>query len=152
MQGQTQAQLDSVFTDRLNALQTDADGQAQAYTGGPARPWQVPDEIKSLFDIANLHTPAYDRDDLNGLYQQIMGAGSNPGTTADVIAIKTQIDYVASEERAFRTRHTSLCRALAHAHGRRNGHGNGPVFALTQRQTSTTLAAGGQAGGTGGGG
>ena len=93
------------------------------------RPWHTPDEVGDLLDVPSLHNPTWERNAINILYsEQILGdVGEKGGTCGDLIAMKTQADFMAVEERAFRTRHASYVRCASLAHGRLDGHGKPTV-------------------------
>ena len=145
--GSTKASVSTVFTQRLRELQQNADDMQKAFQGEGQRTWQVPTELEtSLLDIAKLHDPAFDREEINNEYQNATNDPTNAGTTGDVIALKLQIDYNAMEERAFRHRHMSLCRAMCAGHGRRRGQGRGILWTAgkgVEREFTSIIAAGG---------
>lgn len=122
--GKPQAAIDQVFQNRLNNLTENALQQSQAVLDTTPRPWQIPSNLQtSLLDIATLHIPAFNREDLNALYGAVTGDQVEGGVISDCMALKSQIDYNAIEERAFRLRHATACRCRALAMGRRFGHG-----------------------------
>jgi hypothetical protein len=63
--------------------------------------------------------------------------------------MKWQADFMAAEERAFRTRHASLVRCAALAHGRMSGHGVSgmSIFSFLKDAIQTHINAGAQTGG-----
>jgi|JI9StandDraft_2_1071091.scaffolds.fasta_scaffold50658_3 hypothetical protein len=127
--GTQMAKVHPVFHNRLEELKKQAQQAHNALQGRHQRVWQVPASLSgSLLDIASLHTPAFDRDPVNAEYEQATEDPQNAGTNGDIIALKLQIDYNASEERAFRARHTTLCRAMCLGHGRRIGQGQGTLW------------------------
>jgi len=128
--GTTKAIVTTVFKNRLRDLQEQAKKLQNAYQGKHQRVWQIPKDFgaSSLLAIAQLHKPSYDREEINTKYDEVTNDPDNAGTTGDVIALKLQLDYVACEERAFRARHTTLCRAMALGHGRRFGQGHGQMW------------------------
>ena len=79
------------------------------------------------------------------LWQAPHTAGEEAGTSGDVIALKLQRDYLAAEDRAFRARHSTLCRNLVHLHGRRDGQGQSQLFPQIVRQVQNVIKAGGTA-------
>ena len=95
------------------------------------RPWHTPDEMqgRDLLDVPSLHNPCWDRNNINSLYSEdiLAGPGKMGGTSGDLIAMKWQADFMATEERAFRLRHASLPRCAAMMHGRLNGHSRAGV-------------------------
>lgn len=146
MQGTTQGRVHDVFSARLQDLQSQAARQSQAYTGSGQRVWQLPRQFAasgiSVFDIAQLHEPDLNRENLNTNYLQAIADPTTPGTVGDIIALKQQIDYMSMEERALRYRLASPCRCLAHAAGRRNGHGQQGIFSAIEAQVAAAIAAG----------
>lgn len=114
------------------------------------REWHTPRELKEqdLLLVPGLHNPSWSRNEPNVLYSETLLAGPNKvgGTTADIVAVKLQIDFLAEEERAWRTRHMSLIRAACLAHGRLDGHsqpeqGRG-VFTRAKKAIRDYIAAG----------
>lgn len=126
--GASKGQLDSKFTQRIEDLERYARQAAEAFRNNSTyRPWALPPGYASrdLSDIPGLHEPAWNRNNINQLYSEtiLQGPGAQGGTSGDLIAMKWQADFMATEERAFRTRHASRARCLAHMHGRLDGHG-----------------------------
>lgn len=98
------------------------------------RKWQIPspgDWDLNLFDIGGISS-AYDRVTANNVYIRALTKGpqvgaldlapEGEGRVSDCIAMKTQIDHLAVQERAFRLRHASSIRCKIHAATRRRGH------------------------------
>jgi len=145
--GTTKASVSVTFTKRLRELQKNADAMQDAFQGNGQRSWQIPEEMStSLLEVEKLHEPAFEREDMNNEYDSATNDPANAGTTGDVIALKLQIDYNAMEERAFRHRHMSLCRAMCLGHGRRRGQGKGILWAAgkgVEREITSIIAAGG---------
>lgn len=114
------------------------------------RPWHTPDPLKDkdLLLVPGLHNPPWSRDEPNIVYCESVLAGPNKsgGTAADLIAMKLQIDFLAEEERAWRTRHMSLIRAACLAHGRLDGHSKKDeergVFGRARKAIKDYIAAG----------
>jgi len=145
--GTTKARVHPVFTKRLDDLRANAASHVQALTGEGTRQWQVPkDYTGDLLDVAKLHQPSFDREEINTNYKEVMQDPASPGTVGDVIGLKSQMDQVATEERAFRVRHSSVVRSFVHAGGRRFGQANGRMFDNIQDQAAKMIAAGGAAG------
>lgn len=127
--GRTQARVHTVFHKRLEDLRLQAKKAHNALQGKHQRAWQIPsDYTGDLMAIANLHTPSFEREAINTNYETATASPQSAGTNGDLIALKLQIDYNACEERAFRARHTSLCRAMCLGHGRRIGQGHGNIW------------------------
>jgi hypothetical protein len=117
----SKGQIHDVFQDNVHALAAQAARQAAAGRGPGVRPWNHPEGAGSTLDIPGM-TRVFDRDAIDGDYQELLGSGEDPGSCAAVISVKTQADLVASMERAYRARHATPVRCLAHALGRRMGH------------------------------
>jgi hypothetical protein len=147
--GTGKAKLDSKFIARVSQLEDVAGQMAATFRySGDGRPWHTPDELKQkeLLDVPGLHDPSWNRDDINRLYSEevLKGAGTAGGTSADLIAMKWQADFMAVEERAFRTRHASYARCAAFMHGRLDGHSRtgSSVFSALKGAVSTFIKAG----------
>ena len=144
--GTTKARVHPVFTKRLDDLREQADKQVKSLKGDGPRPWQVPkDYTGDLLDVPQLHKPSFDREEINTNYKEVMQDPANPGTVGDVIGLKSQMDNVATEERAFRMRHSSVVRSFIHAGGRRFGQANGRMLDNIQDQAAKMILAGGAA-------
>lgn len=124
-------QVDQYFSDHLLYLAGTANafvkgvrlqGQSSWYRPYP-RGWSGnPLDIKGM-------QAAFDRSSLNALYKAGLLQPANAATVGDAMAAKLQIDYTATLERAYRTRHASRIRCVAHNSARKKGHGNaGGVF------------------------
>lgn len=143
IRGKPQASVHPVFAGRIKELRTQAAEQYSAATGEGQRPWQVPEGVGDLLDVPQLHQPAFDRTEANAEYAKLTRSVAEAGTVADIVALKLQIDYNAAEERAFRARHASLVRCLAHGHGRRYAYGQGRVFTNMETAVTDLIAGGG---------
>lgn len=120
--------VDSKFRARMVELRRNAQLTYKSAQGEAQRNWSVPVVNRSsLLDIPNMHKPAFDRNTINTAYDQIM-LGAEEGSAGDIIALRTQLSVIAAEERAFRHRYMSLPRAIANAHGRQYGQGEGDLF------------------------
>ena len=138
----------TVFQKRVDGLRKAAEKKAEAFKGGAPREWDVPEEMadKSLTDIPKLHDPAFVRDEINSNYEECLASAAAAGTSGDLSGLKTQIDFMAGEEQAFRMRHSSIVRAFVHGHARLWGHGQPQsVFDDVSRQASDFIASGGAA-------
>jgi hypothetical protein len=142
--------LDSKFLERVDDLERVARAQsAQFRRQDSVRAWHTPESMAEadLLDVPNLHEPAWNRDKLNETYALDVAAASsdNRGTYGDIMALKTQIDFMAAEERAFRVRHATPVRCAAVAHGRLHGHGMSEhgVFSIVSKTADTLLVLGG---------
>lgn len=125
-------ELDEKFVDQLEALQTVAAANADAVCGDTQRRWFLPptsDWSGDPLDIAGMNA-AFDRTDLNSLYVDVVSDEEQRGRQGEAMLLKLQMDYVASLERAFRTRHATSVRSRIHASGRLYGHGaSGGLYA-----------------------
>lgn len=135
---------DGRFIARIEDLEKKARKMADHFRDhGTYREWHVPPEFNDPLDVPSLHVPAWDRNNLNKVYSQdVLGrSGDKAGSDGDKIASKWQIDFMAVEERAFRTRHASLIRCASLAHGRLDGHGKIGVgiFTFLKQGVQTTL-------------
>ena len=144
--GQTKAEIMPSFSARIDDLLATAKRLSEALRDGQARPWCMPTGIKEPLDVPALSVPAWERNDINQKYSvDVCGDPSAPGTSGDAISLKWQSDFMAVEERAFRTRHASLPRCIAAAHGRLNGHGNaaGGIFVQLRKAAQSAIDDGG---------
>lgn len=118
------AKLHDSFTEALTDLASQATDISKGIRGTGQRAWQYPSSLEeSPLAIDKLDT-GFDREEINTNYEETIADGASPGTVGDVVALKTQGDYLAVMERAFRARHATPVRCLAHAAGRRKGHGH----------------------------
>lgn len=149
--GTPKGNVSGVYSKRVDDLTNKADRISKAFrTFDQLRPWHTPDELKDkdLLLVPGLHNPSWSRDEPNITYSENVLAGPNKsgGTTADLIAMKLQIDFLAEEERAWRTRHMSLIRAACLAHGRLDGHSKPEeargVFTRARKAIKDYIAAG----------
>jgi hypothetical protein len=112
------------------------------------RQWMVPDLGFGTFTVAGF-AEAYNRDFIAEAYANIL---STPelGTPGDAMSAKMQSDYVAAQERAFRSRTNGPIRCAMHAASRRAAHGlaNG-VFGRADSYIQDVLIAGSSAPGEG---
>lgn len=144
--GKTKAAVMPSFSARIDDLLATAKQLSDALRDGQARPWHMPAGVKEPLDVPSLSVPAWERNDINQKYAvDVCGDPKDPGTSGDAISLKWQADFMAAEERAFRTRHASLPRCMAAAHGRLSGHGNteGGVFNLIRKAANGAIEEGG---------
>lgn len=130
--GTSKGQVDDKFTKRVNELEELARQMSEQFkTWEGIRPWHTPKDLtdRDLLDVPALHNPCWDRNNINQIYSEkiLAGPGKQGGTSGDLIAMKWQADFMATEERAFRMRHASLARCAALMHGRLDGHGKEQV-------------------------
>jgi hypothetical protein len=148
--GVKKGSLDANFLARVTELEQVAQKQSEQFRRQNAvRPWHTPESMKSadLLDVPNLHEPAWNRDALNKQYSlDVLSAdASSRGTGGDLMALKTQIDFMAEEERAWRIRHATPVRCAAVAHGRTHGHSiaEHSVFSIVKNAADGFLVFGG---------
>ena len=126
--GKSKGKIDDTFSKRITDLEESAKKIADSYKDGYAtfRNWATPKEVTNLLHVPSMHMPTWDRFKINELYSAeiLNGEPATGGTCADLIAMKLQNDFLATEERAFRLRHASYSRCGAMAHGRFDGQGN----------------------------
>lgn len=125
MHGSSKGTVDGKFVKRIQDLEKKAEKAKEMFRDhGNYREWWTPDGVKDPLDVPSLHNPNWDRNSINQLYSDsiLKGKGKSAGTVGDLIAMKYQADFMAVEERAFRTRHASMIRCAALAHGRIEGH------------------------------
>jgi len=123
--GSTKGTVDGKFSQRIQDLEKKAEKAKDMFRNhNNYREWWTPDGVKDPLDVPSLHNPNWDRNSINQLYSDsiLKGHGKGSGTVGDLIAMKWQADFMAVEERAFRTRHASMIRCAAMAHGRIEGH------------------------------
>lgn len=125
----TPTELEQIFTQQVEQLGHQAEQIWLDYIGTDQSEWQMPPRTDEMdwegdpLDLPRLQE-AFNRDEANQAYELLLADKENPGTTGQAAAIKLQIDYVATLERAFRTRHSTYCRAAAHAAARQRGQGD----------------------------
>lgn len=142
--------VDKTFSNRMRTLQTQARQLYKSVQCAAQRIWQVSATQVSLHDISGMHKPEFDRTELNNDYDEIVAGKAAGSSNGEVLGLRLQIAVVAAEERAYRHRHMSLARAVATAHGRCYGQGEGALFSPTgiEGDVATYIRAG--SAGTGG--
>lgn len=126
------AAVDPNLEIQLKSLETQANAEQQAVLQGNQAQWMMPVLVNwsgDLFDFTGMHSP-FNRDQSNNWFVDAISDPDNPGTTGDLVLTTLQVDWMACAERAFRARHTMRRpRAVAHAMGRKAGHGDdkGPL-------------------------
>lgn len=121
------ADMDPNFDARVRDLRDQAGAEAARREGGPVR-WQRPSGWGGdLFDAAAASAP-FDRSAANDWMVDALDPDA-PGVTGDLVSCQTQIETLACMERAWRNRHTTRARAVAHALSRKQGHAS-PTGAL----------------------
>lgn len=73
-------------------------------------------------DLSNIEgiAKAFDRTEAGGAYKGTL----HGGTSGTCSAHNMEVAYMSMMERSFRARHKTPCRSIAHAAGRRRGHGD----------------------------
>ena len=145
--GKTKGKVDGKFSARITDLQEKAKKFAESFRGlDDWRPWHTPKDVGDPLDVPSLHNPTWERNAINRLYSETIlgGPGQKGGTCGDLIAMKWQADFMAVEERAFRTRHASYVRCASLAHGRWDGHGKPEVgiFDFMKNAVQSSITAG----------
>jgi hypothetical protein len=119
----SKGKIHTVFQTNLQDIAAQDGKQADMIRGKGDRPWNRPKLAPDPLDIAGI-TNAYNRQEVDANYAELLKVGSDPGTCGDVICVKTQGDYIAEMERGFRARHATPVRCIGHALARRRGHAN----------------------------
>lgn len=151
MHGATKGTVDGKFIQRINDLEKKAEKAKEMFRDhGTFREWWTPDGVKDPLDVPSLHDPNWDRNNINQIYSDsiLRGHGKGAGTVGDLIAMKYQADFMAVEERAFRTRHASMIRCASLAHGRIEGHSQPSlsVFSFLKDTVEHSIKEGAQTG------
>lgn len=140
----TKGRVHDKYSQRLDDLKGQAKEQYDSFTGDGPRPWQHPTGFTgSTLAIKELGTNEYDREEINTNFEECLQKPEAAGTVGDVIALTLQVDHLAAQERAYRHRHATLVRCMAHAMGRRCGQGNGPLFGRVRKEVEDFVKAGG---------
>jgi len=147
--GKTQGEVDKTFIDRLDDLQNIvAKACAEGFRTTGLRKWYLPTSWlatgMNLFAVDKFSEGAFDRTNLNNLYEKTLRSQEEAGTTGDTTSLKNQIDYIAMEERAMNLRHASPVRCLVYSQMRRYGHSVSNVFSTIVNQCTSTIQNGGQ--------
>jgi hypothetical protein len=143
------ATVDSKFEKRIEELEKKAKNFSEHFKNHTKfREWHMPKEVKDPLDVPSLDNPTWDRNNINQKYsQEIVGQfRDQAGSMGDAMAMKWQADFMAVEERAFRTRHASMIRCASLAHGRLDGHGKPKksVFSFLKDGVETVIEHGGR--------
>ena len=149
--GTSKGIIDPAFQARVSDLEAKAKNAATYFkTHSSYRDWHMPSTTGDPLDVPSLHNPAWDRNGINRLYSVDILAepGRKAGTVGDLIAMKWQADFMAAEERAFRTRHASMIRCASLSHGRWDGHGTAgkSIFSFLKDAVQAHIDAGKQTG------
>lgn len=115
--------VDAAFSKRISDLEQKAQKISSAFRNQSYMEWHMPDEVQDPLDVPSLDK-AWARNSINQEYDKLVGKQADAsGSVGGAAAMKMQADFLAVEERAFRTRHASFVRCAAMAHGRLDGHG-----------------------------
>lgn len=117
--------VDPNFERQLRQLKTDSGANGDALQANGQGQWFRPDGWNGdVFDYDGMSVP-FDRSKANEDFVAAISNPDSPGTTGDMIAATTQIDYLACMERAFRVRHAMpFPRMMLHAAGAMKGNGS----------------------------
>lgn len=131
----SKAKIDSRFSDRVKNLEEHAADMAEAHSNQGAPGWLLERLSTSInpSNPASIPSNLFGRDQLEQQFDEATNAES-PGTSGDLAAIQLQGDWLASLERAVRSRYlTPYTRAMAHASGRLAAAGDetGPLQRCT---------------------
>ena len=122
--GMQQAIIHPAFRENAEQLAADADNLSKASLGQAQRQWQVA-PLRGWsgdpLDVAGVSVK-FDRKAIHENYTGCLSDPDKAGTVADTQALTLQNDWVAMQERAFRTRHATSVRSAIHAAARRSGH------------------------------
>ena len=146
--------IDTTFEQRVQDLEQKAQKISSSFKNQSYSEWHIPEQVQDPLDVPGLDK-AWTRNSVNQEYERIVGTQADgAGAVGAAQAMKIQADFLAVEERAFRTRHASFVRCAAMAHGRLNGHsksGKG-VFSFLKQGLQSQIDLGNNLGGGGGGG
>jgi len=119
------ANVDAKFISLLEKLRESSDLNYREISGLQKRVWMYPELNGWTGDPQDIPgaNQAFDRTMLNQIYDIALTSSGGRGKVGDCAATKIQVDYIATAERAFRTRHATRIRSMMHAAGRRCGHG-----------------------------
>ena len=143
--GKPQARVHEAFQQRLKEWRELAEKQIAAERGAEQPGvWQFPQlNAKYIWGIDKLHSPAWDREEINKNYEECF-QGEEPGTVGDVMALRLQLDLLAAEERAFRLRHASTARMMAHGAIHTQALAGGIVPDTVRQYVASLIEAGAQ--------
>jgi hypothetical protein len=114
------------FQKQIEALRLAAEFTSVSDTSGAPGKWMLLD--LGAWDGDPLNIPsiawAFDRAEINQQYAAMLSDPRNPGSVGSCIALKLQVDWLATLERGFRARHATSVRCSVHAGARRGGHNN----------------------------
>jgi len=146
--------IDPTFEERIKDLEQKAQKISSSFRNQDYSEWHIPEKIEDPLDVPGLDK-AWQRNSINQEYENIVGTQADgAGSVGAAQAMKIQADFLAVEERAFRTRHASFVRCAAMAHGRLDGHSktDKSVFSFLKQGLQSQIDLGNNLGGSGGGG
>lgn len=118
--------IDPNFEKQINSRQTDAQQEGEQRKSNEQVQWTKPDNWSGdPFDWQGIQD-TFQRDKANEDYEKSVSDAEDPGTSGDLVATTTQVDYLSVMGRAFQSRMSghSFARAVAHQTARKRGHGN----------------------------
>jgi len=141
-------EMDPNFEKQINARASDAKKEHEKLVLTGQVPWDKPEEWDGdPHDWEKMKDP-FKREKANDQFEEAVKDPESPGTSSDLIAATTQIDYLAVMERAFRARHTmsafQFARPVSHHLTRKRGHGDpkGPFKQAVLQYVRGTLGQG----------
>jgi hypothetical protein len=126
----SRAHIDPAFEAILEDIQEQAAAEVSGRSVGDQVLWARPAAWDgNVYDLSAFSAP-FARDASNADYVSAVEDPDNPGVTGDLVVSTIQIDFLATQERAYRNRHTMRRpRAVAHVLARLQGHASpvGPI-------------------------
>ena len=124
--------VDSNLEEVINHFRSLKEQSYQSRTSNDAVPWVRPPlgdgsagewdgDLQSKQGLRDLHN-SFNTDEAEEFLKKTF-TDSKPGNSSDGMVNLLQIEYAAQMERAYRARHQSMPRALAHYSTREKGHG-----------------------------
>lgn len=123
---QSKADVGDRFSRQLDALVETGKSTAKSLRGEDRRLHTDVDKGDWDGDLTDLSgiSSAFSREEHSEDVVEAIKNVDEPGVIGDLIASAMQGDYLAMQERAFRSRHTSVVRRRLQAAARRAGHGD----------------------------
>lgn len=120
----SKADMDPNFEKRLRDMKEAAKKEYNQRKKGQQVKWLRPENWAGDVTDPETFKEPFERTKANDDFEAAIKDAKSPGTVGDLIATTTMIDYLSVMERAFRSRHLlQRPRAMAHALGRKKGHG-----------------------------
>jgi len=122
----SKSNIGSRFSDQLDATIETGKSVADSLTGKDRRVNHKIDKGDWSGDLNDLEgmSAAFSREEHTEDVTNAISDPENPGVVGDLMVSSLQGDYLAAQERAFRSRHLSPVRRRLHAAARRAGHGD----------------------------